>query len=57
MLNIIPWQDNQTYLACLVPCNQDVPGCQISVHKRFACQVLHARGYIFAESKESVGSV
>ena len=45
------------YLACLVPCNQDVPGCQISVHKGFACQVLHARGYILAENKEGMGGV
>ena len=48
---------NVPYLTCLVPCNQDVPGCQISVHKRFACQALHTWGYILAENKESVGSV
>ena len=46
-----------TYLACLVLCNQDVPGRQISVHKRFACQVLHTWGYILTESKEGMGSV
>ena len=46
-----------TYLACLVLCNQDVPGRQISVHKRFPCQVLHTWGYILTESKEGMGSV
>jgi len=48
---------NKLYLACPVSGNQDVPGCQISVHKGFACQVLHAWGYVLAENKENVGSV
>ena len=49
--------DSTTYLTYLVPCNQDVPGCQISVHKGFVRQVLHTRGYILAENKEGMGGV
>ena len=33
---------SNTNKACLVACNQDIPGCQISAHKGFACHVLHA---------------
>ena len=46
-----------THLASFVLCNQDVPGRQISVHKGFACQILHTWGYILAENEECMGSV
>ena len=38
---------SQLYLACCpIVTDQNIPGCQISVHKSFPCQVLHTRGYL-----------
>ena len=42
-----------TYLACLVPSHQNVPGCQVSVYKGLPCQVHHAWGYFLTEPKKN----
>lgn len=40
------------YLAGIVICYKDVPGCQILVYKTFACQVLHPQCYLLREAEQ-----